>query len=74
MHATLFSEINVPWNESKVLEINATTIKLPFIPQMITSPDLKWSQLSIASDPVKSRGMEWILGMDGECAENLNNA
>ena len=27
-----------------------------------------------ASDPVKSGGMEWISGMDGECAENLNNA
>ena len=34
----------------------------------------KWSQLSTTSDPVKSKGMEWILGMGGECAENLNNA
>ena len=34
----------------------------------------KWSQLSIASDPVRSRGIEWILGIDGECAENLNSA
>ena len=32
-------------------------------PQMIV--DRKWSLLSTASDPVKSRGMEWILGMDG---------
>ena len=30
--------------------------------------------LSIANDPVKSKGMEWILGMDGEIAENLNHA
>ena len=49
IHATLFSEINLPWNESKELEINATTIKLPFIPQMIPRPqmipivDRKWS-------------------------------
>ena len=49
MHATLFSEINVPWNESKVLEIIATTIKLLYIPQMILRPqmipivDPKWS-------------------------------
>ena len=29
--------------------------------------------LSTASDAVKSGGMEWILGMDGERAENLNS-
>ena len=49
MHAALFSEINVPWNESKVLEINASTIKQLYIPQMILRPqmiptvDRKWS-------------------------------
>ena len=26
------------------------------------------------SDPEKGRGMEWILGVDGEFAENVNNA
>ena len=41
-------------------------------PQMIPEMDRKWS--STASDLVKSRGMDWILGMDGECAENLDNA
>ena len=39
---------------------------------MILEMDRKWS--STASDPVKSRGMDWILGMDGEYAENLDNA
>ena len=43
MHATLFSEINLPWNESKVLEINATTVKLLYMPQMIPIVDCKWS-------------------------------
>ena len=32
-------------------------------PQMIL--DRKWSPLSTAGDPMKSRRMEWILGMDG---------
>ena len=36
--------------------------------------DRKWSPLPTVSDPVKSRGMEWILGVDGESAENLHNA
>ena len=36
--------------------------------------DRKWSPLSTVSDPVKSRGIEWILGVDGESAENLHNA
>ena len=36
--------------------------------------DRKWSPLSTVSDPVKSRGIEWILGLDGESAENLHNA
>ena len=41
---------------------------------MIPKMDRKWSPLSTAGDPAKSRGMEWVLGMNGECAENLNNA
>ena len=39
---------------------------------MIPEMDRKWS--STASDLVKSRRMDWILGMDGEYAENLDNA
>ena len=35
-------------------------------PQMIPIVDRKWSG--------EIRGMEWILGMDIECTENLNNA
>ena len=31
----------------------------------------EWSPLSTARDPVKSRGIEWISGMDGKFAENL---
>ena len=41
---------------------------------MIPIMDRKWFPLLTASDLLKSRGMEWILGMDGERAENLNNA
>ena len=38
-------------------------------PQMILDP--KWSPLSAANDPVKSRGMEWILGTDGELEQRV---
>ena len=37
-------------------------------------PEMDRKRSSTASDPVKSRGMDWILGMDGECAEKLDNA
>ena len=38
-------------------------------PQMILDP--KWSPLSAANDSVKSRGMEWILGTDGELEQRV---
>ena len=57
------------------------------IPNRKWSSDCKWSPkwtgndlgpqlipIVDGKDPLKSRGMEWISGMDDECAENLNNA
>ena len=40
-------------------------------PQIIL--DCKGSPLSTPNDPLKTRGIEWILGMDIETAKNLNN-
>ena len=57
----------------------ASTTNDPQTVRMTSKMDRKRSlaanypPLSTANDPVKSRGMEWILNMNGEIAENLNH-